>query len=94
MHQPISTQYPDFDRDDASIDDEKYGAVRDAIKACLGEHGALTFAELVDDVDAHIGEAFDGSVLWFVTRVKLDLENEDVIERVTGTTPQQLRLVG
>ena len=36
---------------------------------------------------------FDGSIGWYVTTVKLDLEARGVIERVPNVTPQQLRLV-
>jgi hypothetical protein len=41
-----------------------------------------------------MGDAFEGSVSWYVTTVKLDLETRGVVERVPGQKPQRLRLAG
>ncbi len=53
----------------------------------------MTFAELNQDVHAQLEASFDGSISWYVTTVKLDLEARKVIERVPGSRPQRLRMV-
>ncbi len=37
---------------------------------------------------------FEGSVGWYATTVKLDLEARGLIERMPGESPQVLRLTG
>lgn len=51
----------------------------------------------VDDMTQHVQaglkDRFDGSIPWYVTTVKLDLEASGVIARLPKTSPQWLRLV-
>ena len=61
-------------------------------RRCRHSRGA-TFSELTDAVGQRIGDVFDGSVGWYVTSVKLDLEARGVLERIDGRSPQRLRLV-
>ena len=56
--------------------------------------GAMTFRDLTDHVHEQLVGRFDGSISWYVTAVKLDLEANRVIERVPGKKPQALRLGG
>ena len=51
----------------------------------------MTFTNLNKDVHDKLSR-FDGSISWYVTTVKLDLEARHVVERIPGTSPQQLRL--
>ena len=75
-----------------NIDKGKYDAVRAAIRQSLREHGTLTFDELVEDVREKLEGTFAGSVSWYVTTVKLDLEARGEIARVPKSRPQRLAL--
>lgn len=84
--------HPDPAKKGVTVDAGKYHAVREAIEAALAEHATVAFTDLVEAVEGRLGDAFDGSVPWYVTTVKLDLEARGVIERVPGQRPQHLRL--
>ena len=75
-----------------NIERVKYDPVRQAIIASVGESGVLAFKELPGAVASPLPADFDGSVGWYTTTVKLDLEARGLIERVPGKTPQILRL--
>ena len=47
---------------------------------------------LITSVKDILGDTFDGSISWYVTTVKLDLEAKGMIERIPKVSPQQLRL--
>ena len=78
------------------IDRWKYLAVRRAILATLDASGnGILFKELSTAVAARLSKkekAALGSVGWYTTTVKLDMEVKGEISRVPGETPQ--RLVG
>ena len=75
-----------------NISQHKYDTVRAAIEACLRDRADLTFTELIEAVTERLATTFDGSISWYVTTVKLDLEARGVIRRVNGSQPQRLRL--
>jgi hypothetical protein len=75
-----------------NVSRQKYEVVRDAILETLHSAGEITFLELFNTVIQRLGGTFEGSIGWYVTTVKLDLEARGVIERITTTTPQRLRL--
>lgn len=54
----------------------------------------MTFKALMEDVEAKLAGRFEGSIPWYVTTVKLDLEARGEIERIRQSSPQRLRLVG
>ena len=58
----------------------------------LQEKGEMTFYGLNDEVGRQLEGNFEGSIGWYVTTVKLDLEARGVIERF-GKGPQRLRPV-
>lgn len=73
----------------------KYDLVRSAIlKSIPSGHPGIEFAQLGAMVKSCI-ENRDmerlGSISWYTTTVKLDLEVKGEIERVPGTSPQLLR---
>ncbi len=76
----------------------KYDLIRAAILAVVptDEHG-VEFSALPQLVEAQVS-AQDlqrlGSVSWYTTTVKLDLEVKGEIERIPGSKPQRLRLTG
>jgi hypothetical protein len=85
-----------------SVEKWKYERVRSAILGVLAEAGqdGVRFMPsakdpspgLMDLVAPRLGEDWDGSVGWYVTAVKLDLEARNEIRRVPGVTPQRVRL--
>jgi len=93
MEERIMTKHPDPEKAGVNITKAKYDAVRDAIVASIGEHGEITFQSLVGDVSERLAGQFEGSVPWYVTSVKLDLEARGVIARLSGCGLQRLRLV-
>lgn len=88
----VYAQHPNPDKQGVRISRDKYDAVRKAIEEALGREGTLTFTELRRAVADALDDRFEGSVGWYYTTVKLDLEARGVIERVPGARPQQLRL--
>jgi hypothetical protein len=77
-----------------NIEVEKYVVVRKAIiNAMQAQDGNILFKELTQAVADQLPDDFDGSVRWYVTTVKLDLEARNIIERVPNESPQRLRLV-
>jgi len=77
------------------IDATKYRAVRRAILEVVpADDVGVAFGELPRLVEAALpgGEIpGGGSIGWYTTTVKLDLEARGEIERVPGANPQRLR---
>lgn len=86
------TLHPDPGKQGVRIDRAKYDLVAQAIQDSLGERGEITFMELVQIVEVKLQARLQGSVAWYVTTVKLDLEAREKIARVPGVQPQRLRL--
>jgi hypothetical protein len=91
MAEKIMTLHPKG-KQGVNIDKEKYDTVRRSILKSLGTYGELTFTEPTENVRRSLEESFDGSINWYVTTVKLDLEARGEIERIPRSTPQRLRL--
>ena len=92
MTERIEALHPHKGKQGTSIDRHKYDTIKDAILAATAEHCVIAFRDLADAVRSRIGADFEGSVSWYVTTVKLDLEARGLIERIPGRKPQQLRL--
>lgn len=86
------TQHPDG-KQGVNIEREKYDLIRCTILEILNERGEESFMNLGEEVKRRIGEEFEGSVIWYYTTVKLDMEAKGEIERIPGMVPQRLRLV-
>lgn len=73
----------------------KFELVRKAILRLLPKKGeGIVFTELWDRIEAELTPAeldFLGSVSWYTTTVKLEMEVRGEIERVEGSIPQRLR---
>ena len=89
----ILTKHPEG-KAGVNISREKYDAIRAAILAAIPDHGELAFKDLSGEVKDRLAPGFGGSVSWYVTTVKLDLEARQEIERVPKQRPQKLRLIG
>ena len=90
----ITCETPTPGKKPTRIDRWKYDAVRRAILKSLPEQGkGLPFRDLAHHVERRLSpEALKnlGSVGWYTTTVKLDLEVRGEIKRVAKTTPQRL----
>lgn len=73
----------------------KYDLVRDAILRAVSEdHDGVEFRRLPELVESHLLRSELqrlGSLSWYVTTVKLDMEVKGELERVPGSRPQRLR---
>jgi hypothetical protein len=80
------------------IDRWKYDLVRSAILAALPSNNeGIEFRDLPALVEQYLDPAELenlGSVSWYTTSVKLDMEVKAEIERVPGSKPQRLRKTG
>ena len=93
MEEKIQTLHPEG-KAGVNIDRAKYETVKAAIAGVLRAGGDVTFADLTRQVENKLAGNFDGSAPWYVTTVKLDLEARGVIERVSKSSPQRIRLAG
>lgn len=77
------------------IDKWKYDLVHNAILAVVpADENGVEFSQLAQLVEAHLSPADLeklGSVSWYTTTVKLDMEVKGEIERIPGSKPQRLR---
>jgi hypothetical protein len=93
VEEKMLAQHPQPDKQGVRISKAKYELIRKTILDTLHAKEGITFTELTDAVKGKLEGDFDGSIPWYVTTVKLDLEARKVIERVPRTKPQQLRVV-
>jgi hypothetical protein len=93
MDERILTKHPDPGKQGVRISKAKHDVIRGTILDLLRANGEMTFTELSAAVNERLEGKFDGSVSWYVTTVKLDLEARNVIERVPKSKPQRLRAV-
>ena len=91
MEERILTLHPEG-KQGVNISKEKYDVIRQTILSILDEEGEVLFKELPAKVGQKLGGSFEGSVSWYVTSVKLDLEARGLIQRVAKSSPQRLRL--
>jgi hypothetical protein len=75
-----------------NISRRKYDVVKESILEALHVHVELTFEDLLETVRRDLGTGFEGSINWYFTTVKLDLEARGLLERIPASRPQRLRL--
>jgi hypothetical protein len=92
MEAKILARHPDKTKQGVNISKQKYETIREQIIAALREGGEVIFKDLPAIVRKKLGGKFDGSIPWYTTVVKLDLEARKVIERVPQSKPQRIRL--
>ena len=83
---------PDPIKQGVRIAKEKYDIVREAILDNLRAYGPLTFTQLGNLLEDQLQKDFDGSVMWYYTTVKLDMEARGEIRRVPKSKPQLVDL--
>ena len=91
MKDTIHTLHPQK-KQGVKISKEKYEIIRKAILCVLQAEKEITFMNLSRAVEKQVNGNFEGSVTWYVTTVKLDLEARGQIKRVTNSRPQLVRL--
>jgi hypothetical protein len=91
MKDKVRTLHPGK-KQGVNISREKYDIIRKAIMSTLHKQKEMTFRNLSRAVEKEVNGTFDGSVTWYVTTVKLDLEARGEIKRVRNSRPQLVRL--
>jgi uncharacterized protein DUF6958 len=91
MKDMIRTLHPEK-KQGVNISREKYEMIRKAILCVLQEKKEITFMNLSRAVEKEVNGNFDGSVMWYVTTVKLDMEARGEVKRVPNSRPQLVRL--
>ena len=92
MEKTILALHPDPTKQGVQISKAKYEVVSAAILDALKKNGAMTFTELGNFIEERLLKNFDGSLMWYFTTIKLDLEARGTIRRVPKTSPQMLEL--
>lgn len=88
----IQTLNPDPNKAGSNISRVKYDQVRRAIITALQQAGQLTFTELRTAVETQLEGHFEGSISWYYTTVKLDLETRGIVRRLGSGSPQRIEL--
>jgi hypothetical protein len=91
MKDLIRTLHPEK-KQGVNINREKYELIRKAILSTLRTQKEMTFMNLSRAVEKEVNGNFEGSVTWYVTTVKLDLEARGQIKRVPNSRPQLVKL--
>ena len=81
------------EKQNVGIDKTKYNAVHNAILVNLQRYGSMTFTQLGALVEEDLHDTFSGSILWYYTTVKLDMEAHGEIRRVPNSRPQLIDIV-
>lgn len=92
MKDMIRTLHPG-QKQGVNISREKYEMICKALVSTLKAQKEMTFMNLSRAVEKEMNGNFEGSVMWYVTTVKLDLEARGVVKRVPGSRPQLVKLV-
>ena len=91
MEEKILTRHPQ-NKKGVNISKKKYDQIVAFILEALEKTDRMSFSDMGDLAVETLSGKFDGSILWYFTTVKLDLEARGVIERIPKTSPHQLRL--
>ena len=91
MKDTIRTLHPQK-KQGVNISKEKYEIIRKAILSTLRQHKEMPFMKLSREVEKEINGNFSGSVMWYVTTVKLDMEARGEVKRVPNSRPQIVKL--
>lgn len=92
MSEKIIVLNPDPNKQGVQIDRAKYDYIKGIIIEHMKKVEDIGFSELMDILRINYQNEFDGSINWYYTTVKLDLEARGIIERVPKISPQRLRL--
>ena len=88
----IYAETPTPNKQGVNIDGKKYKQIEQAILKVLSKEKEVEFKTLSTAVEKKLNEPFEGSIPWYTTTVKLDMETRGIIKRVPGSRPQRLQL--
>jgi hypothetical protein len=88
----ILTLHPEEGKQGVNISRSKYDMIRQAIRDAIRSQGTISYKGLVSLVEYNLRNRFEGSIPWYVTTVKLDMEARGEIERILGPGEQKIRL--
>ena len=88
----ILTLHPEEDKQGVNISRSKYDMIHQAIRDAIRSQGTISVKGLVSLVEYNLRNRFEGSIPWYVTTVKLDMEARGEIERIPGPGEQKIRL--
>ena len=91
MEDKILTRHPEG-KAGVNISRDKYEQMRSAIVEIIEEKESVGFSEMGDLLTSRLKDSFEGSILWYYTTVKLDLEARGEIERYKQKGKQMIRL--
>lgn len=91
MKDTIRTLHPE-EKQGVNISREKYEIIRQSILSTMHAQKEMTFMKLSRTVEKELNGNFEGSVMWYVTMVNLDLEARGEIKRVPHSRPQLVKL--
>jgi hypothetical protein len=91
MKDTIRTLHPEK-KQGVNISREKYELIHKAILSTLRKQKEITFTNLARAVEKEVNGTFEGSVTWYVTTVKLDMEARGEVKRVLNSRPQLVKL--
>ena len=91
MKDTIRTLHP-AKKQGVKISKEKYDIIRKAILSTMNRQKEISFKNLSRAVEKEVNGSFDGSVMWYVTTVKLDLEARGEVKRVPNSRPQLIKI--
>jgi hypothetical protein len=86
----VLTRHPEG-KQGVNISRDKYEAMSAAILRSMEGRGEVPLQVVRGDVDSELRGRFEGSISWYFTTVKLDLEARGILERVPGKRPQRIR---
>ena len=92
MKDMVRTLHPEK-KQGVNISKEKYEIIRKAMMVILRAQKEISFMNLSRAVEKEVNGKFEGSVMWYVTTVKLDLEARGTLKRVPNSRPQLVRLI-
>ena len=87
----ILTRHPEG-KQGVNISRDKYGAMKAAILRCVRSRREVPLQVVREDVESELQGRFEGSVSWYSTTVKLDLEARGILQRVPGERTQRIKL--
>lgn len=79
MSERIMTLHPQG-KTGVAIDKAKYEVVKEAILAVVA-NGPVAFVDLNDAVEKQLTQPFEGSLMWYISTIKLDLEARGLVQR-------------